>query len=124
MLLMLSLACTTPDDPRSTKTRAVPLLPSRPPPRRPGGRLLVCESKTTVQHVETFTPNVIEPSFGIDRILTAMCDLAAISPQPRAPRALPSFDARLPHARSDDWIPPTLSRHGGRAEQPPNANPF
>ena len=46
-----------------------------------------------MQHVETFTPNVIEPSFGIDRILTAMCDLAAISPQPRAPRALPSFDA-------------------------------
>ena len=54
---------------------------------------LVCESKTETQHVETFVPNVVEPSFGIDRILTAMCDLAAISPQPRAPRALPSFDA-------------------------------
>ena len=34
--------------------------------------LQVCESKKTVQHVETFTPNVIEPSFGIDRILSAM----------------------------------------------------
>ena len=34
--------------------------------------LLVCESKTETQHVETFTPNVVEPSFGIDRILTAI----------------------------------------------------
>jgi len=34
--------------------------------------LLVCESKTTKTHVETYTPNVIEPSFGIDRILTAI----------------------------------------------------
>ena len=25
-----------------------------------------------MQHVETFTPNVIEPSFGIDRILSAI----------------------------------------------------
>jgi len=33
---------------------------------------LVCEAKTEKQHVETFTPNVIEPSFGIDRILTAI----------------------------------------------------
>ena len=34
--------------------------------------LLVCESKVETQHVETFTPNVVEPSFGIDRILTAI----------------------------------------------------
>ena len=34
--------------------------------------LLVCEEKKVVQHVETFTPNVIEPSFGIDRILSAI----------------------------------------------------
>jgi len=34
--------------------------------------LLVCEEKKSVQHVETFTPNVIEPSFGIDRILSAI----------------------------------------------------
>ena len=34
--------------------------------------LIVCESKTEVKHVEVFTPNVVEPSFGIDRILTAV----------------------------------------------------
>ncbi|KAL1523968.1 hypothetical protein AB1Y20_018884 [Prymnesium parvum] len=33
---------------------------------------LVCEAKTEKQNVETFTPNVIEPSFGIDRILAAI----------------------------------------------------
>ena len=34
--------------------------------------MLQCESKTEVQHVDVFTPNVIEPSFGIDRVLTAI----------------------------------------------------
>ena len=34
--------------------------------------LLQVESITETQHVEVFTPNVIEPSFGIDRILTAI----------------------------------------------------
>ena len=34
--------------------------------------VLVCETKTTKEHVEAYTPNVIEPSFGIDRILTAI----------------------------------------------------
>ena len=34
--------------------------------------LIACESKTETQHVEVFTPNVVEPSFGIDRILTAV----------------------------------------------------
>ena len=30
---------------------------------------MVCEAKTETQHVEVFTPSVIEPSFGIDRVL-------------------------------------------------------
>jgi len=34
--------------------------------------LLVFESKTVKTSVDIFTPNVIEPSFGIDRILTAI----------------------------------------------------
>ena len=34
--------------------------------------MLQCESKSEVQHVDVFTPNVIEPSFGIDRVLTAI----------------------------------------------------
>ena len=34
--------------------------------------LLVCETKSETQHVETFVPNVVEPSFGIDRILVAI----------------------------------------------------
>jgi len=34
--------------------------------------LIACETKTEVQHVEVFVPNVVEPSFGIDRILVAI----------------------------------------------------
>jgi glycyl-tRNA synthetase len=34
--------------------------------------LIAFESTVETQHVEIFTPNVIEPSFGIDRILTAI----------------------------------------------------
>lgn len=38
--------------------------------------LIVCESKSETQHVEVFTPSVIEPSFGLDRILTAVYEHA------------------------------------------------
>lgn len=34
--------------------------------------LLECESKTETKHVEVFVPNVVEPSFGIDRIMAAI----------------------------------------------------
>ena len=34
--------------------------------------LIACETKTETQHVEVFVPNVVEPSFGIDRILAAI----------------------------------------------------
>jgi len=34
--------------------------------------LIACETKTETQHVEIFVPNVVEPSFGIDRILVAI----------------------------------------------------
>ena len=34
--------------------------------------LIACESKTETKHVDVFTPNVVEPSFGIDRILCAI----------------------------------------------------
>ena len=34
--------------------------------------LIVCESKKETKHVEVFVPNVVEPSFGIDRILCAI----------------------------------------------------
>ena len=38
--------------------------------------LIACETKTETQHVEVFVPNVVEPSFGIDRILTAIYEHA------------------------------------------------
>ena len=38
--------------------------------------LIACETKKEVKHVEVFVPNVVEPSFGIDRILTAIYEHA------------------------------------------------
>jgi len=34
--------------------------------------LIACEAKKETKHVDVFVPNVVEPSFGIDRILTAI----------------------------------------------------
>jgi len=49
--------------------------------------LLSTETKKTTQYVETFVPSVVEPSFGIDRILTAIYEHSFYTRDPEAPAA-------------------------------------
>jgi glycyl-tRNA synthetase len=39
-----------------------------------GNDLVVIEKRTRVDHTRTYTPNVIEPSFGLGRIFYALCE--------------------------------------------------
>jgi glycyl-tRNA synthetase len=36
--------------------------------------LILIEKRTRVEHMRTFIPNVVEPSFGVGRILYALCE--------------------------------------------------
>ena len=68
--------------------------------------MLQCESKTEVQHVDVFTPNVIEPSFGIDRVLTAIYEhtfyVRAADGEERAPAAEASDGKKKKEKAKDD----------------------
>lgn len=39
-----------------------------------GQELVTCQLRTSIQHIREYVPNVIEPSFGIGRILFALCE--------------------------------------------------
>jgi len=65
--------------------------------------LLVCELVKKTEHVETFTPNVVEPSFGIDRILTAIYEH--------------SFYVREAEAKADAEVPPAEGGKKAKAKK-------
>jgi glycyl-tRNA synthetase len=53
--------------------------------------LITIEKRTRVENVRTYTPNVIEPSFGIGRILYALCEHVYWSRDEDEARAVLSF---------------------------------
>jgi len=56
--------------------------------------LMTCETVKSTQHVETFVPSVVEPSFGIDRILTAIYEHSFYTREPEAKEAPPAEEAK------------------------------
>jgi glycyl-tRNA synthetase len=57
--------------------------------------LIIIEKRTQIENVRTYTPNVVEPSFGIGRILYALCEHVYWSRDGDESRAVLSFPPKV-----------------------------
>ena len=64
----------------------------------------MCESKTETQHVEVFVPNVVEPSFGIDRILSAVYEHSFYARETKGEEPAPPADKKAKGKKAEDKI--------------------